>query len=219
MGPRALYRLGLCEAAQAIRRGALTCEELTRALLERIAQREGTVRAFQWIDLARALELGRRADRRRRSGEAVGPLHGVPVGVKDIIDTRGIPTTLGSAIFDGRVPERSAAVVERLEAAGAFVLGKTVPSDQRQSRPGGGVRPERVRCRPARGGRMVRGAGRVGPEDRGLTGSVTTQSSEGSGFGVQEKGSCQGLVAAGSLRSCRRRPRINGPNPRAFPEP
>ena len=129
MGPRALYRLGLYEAAQAVRKDDLTCEELTRALLERIAKHDDAVMAFQWIDPERALELGRRADRRLRSGEAVGPLHGIPLGVKDIIDTAGIPTTLGSPICDGRVPESSAAVVERLEAAGAFVLGKTVTSE------------------------------------------------------------------------------------------
>jgi Asp-tRNA(Asn)/Glu-tRNA(Gln) amidotransferase A subunit family amidase len=121
--------MGLLEAARALRRGDLGSEELIRALLDRIAQCEDTVQAFQWIDPARALELARQADRRLRSGEAVGPLHGIPLGVKDIIDTRGIPTTLGSTIFDGRVPDRSAAVVERLEAAGAFVLGKTVTSE------------------------------------------------------------------------------------------
>ena len=129
MKETSLHCLGLGEAAQAVRRGDLSSEDLTRALLDRIAGRENAVQAFQWIDPARALELARRADRRLQSGEAVGPLHGIPVGVKDIIDTQGIPTTLGSPIFAGRVPDRSAAVVERLETAGAFVLGKTVTSE------------------------------------------------------------------------------------------
>jgi Asp-tRNA(Asn)/Glu-tRNA(Gln) amidotransferase A subunit family amidase len=129
------------EAAVAIRRGDLSSEELTRALLERIAGRENAVQAFQWVDPARALELARRADRRLQSGEAVGPLHGIPVGVKDIIDTQGIPTTLGSPVFAGRVPDRSAAVVERFEAAGAFVLGKTVTSEFAFFTPGKTLNP------------------------------------------------------------------------------
>jgi Asp-tRNA(Asn)/Glu-tRNA(Gln) amidotransferase A subunit family amidase len=124
-----LHCLGLREAAQTICRGDLSSEELTRALLERIAGHENTVQAFQWIDPARALDLARQADRRLRSGEAVGPLHGIPIGVKDIIETRGIPTTMGSPIFDGYVPARSAALVRCAEAAGAFVLGKTVTTE------------------------------------------------------------------------------------------
>ena len=129
MTPTSLYRMGLIEAAQAIRRGDLSSEDLTRALLERIARHENTVQAFQWIDPARALDLARQADRRLRSGEALGPLHGIPIGIKDIIETHGILTTMGSPIFDGYVPARSATLVHRAEAAGAFVLGKTVTTE------------------------------------------------------------------------------------------
>ena len=129
MTPTSLYRMGLVEAAQAIRRGDLSSEDLTRALLERIAGHEQTVQAFQWIDPASALDLARQADRRLRSGEALGPLHGIPIGIKDIIETQGIPTAMGSPIFDGHVPARSAALVRRAEAAGAFVLGKTVTTE------------------------------------------------------------------------------------------
>jgi Asp-tRNA(Asn)/Glu-tRNA(Gln) amidotransferase A subunit family amidase len=141
MNAKPLHRLGLQEAAQAIRRGDISSEELTHALLERIAVRENAVEAFQWIDPARALELARRADERLRSGEAVGSLNGIPVGVKDIIDTQGIPTTLGSSIFAGRVPDRSAAVIQRIEAAGAFVLGKTVTSEFAFFTPGKTLNP------------------------------------------------------------------------------
>jgi Asp-tRNA(Asn)/Glu-tRNA(Gln) amidotransferase A subunit family amidase len=129
MSPTPLYRMGLREAAQAIRQGDLSSEDLTRALLERIARHENTVQAFQWIDPARALDLARQADRRLRSKETLGPLHGIPIGIKDIIETQGIPTTMGSPIFDGHVPARSAALVHRAEAAGAFVLGKTVTTE------------------------------------------------------------------------------------------
>ena len=68
--------------------------------------------------------------------EAVGPLHGIPVGIKDIIETQGIPTAMGSPIFDGYVPARSAALVQRAEAAGAFVLGKTVTTEFAYFTPG-----------------------------------------------------------------------------------
>jgi Asp-tRNA(Asn)/Glu-tRNA(Gln) amidotransferase A subunit family amidase len=128
--------MGLREAAQAIRTGTLSSEDLTRALLERIARHENTVQAFQWIDPARAVDLARQADRRLRSGEAVGPLHGIPVGIKDIIETQGIPTRMGSPIFDGYVPASSAALVRRVEAAGAFVMGKTVTTEFAYFTPG-----------------------------------------------------------------------------------
>jgi Asp-tRNA(Asn)/Glu-tRNA(Gln) amidotransferase A subunit family amidase len=136
MTAKQLHCMGLREAAQAIRGGDLSSEDLTRALLERISKHENTVQAFQWIDPARALDLARQADRRLQSGDALGPLHGIPVGIKDIIETRGIPTTMGSPVFDGHVPTRSAALVQRAEAAGAFVLGKTVTAEFAYFHPG-----------------------------------------------------------------------------------
>jgi len=87
------------------------------------------VRAFQWIDSSRALDLACQADERRQSGAPLGSLHGIGVGIKDIVETQDIPTTRGSSIYEGYVPERSASVVQHLEAAGAFVLGKTVTSE------------------------------------------------------------------------------------------
>ncbi|MGE5257583.1 MAG: amidase [Hyphomicrobiales bacterium] len=129
MSATPLYRMGLAEAAEAIRRGNLSSEDLTHGLLERIAEREHTVQAFQWIDPASALDLARQADRRVRSGVTLGPVHGIPVGIKDIVETRGIPTGMGSPIFDGYVPAGSASLVRQMEAAGAFVLGKTVTTE------------------------------------------------------------------------------------------
>jgi Asp-tRNA(Asn)/Glu-tRNA(Gln) amidotransferase A subunit family amidase len=130
------HRLGLKEAAEAIRSGDLTSEELTRALLSRIERLEGSVLAFEWIDPQRALGLAREADRRLRSGEAVGSLHGIPIGVKDIMETASIPTTMGSVTFAGHVPKSSAAVVRRLEKAGGVVLGKTVTTEFAYYTPG-----------------------------------------------------------------------------------
>lgn len=96
--------------------------------LRRIEEREPSLHAFAWLDLERA--------RRLAAAAHPGPLQGVPVGVKDIIDTAGIPTECGSALFGGRVPDRSAAVVERLEAAGAVIVGKTVTAELAYFTPG-----------------------------------------------------------------------------------
>jgi len=136
MTAKQLHCLGVREAAEGIRRGELSSEGLTRALLERIAQREDSIQAFQWINPARALDRAREADLRRKAGDALGPLHGIPVGIKDIIETKGVPTGMGSPIFDGHVPGRSATLVHRVEAAGAFVLGKTVTTEFAYFHPG-----------------------------------------------------------------------------------
>jgi Asp-tRNA(Asn)/Glu-tRNA(Gln) amidotransferase A subunit family amidase len=131
-----LHSMGLREAVQAIRRGELSSEELTRALLARIERRESNVQAFEWIDPQRALDLARRADRQMKSGDKPGVLHGIPLGIKDIIATRGIPTAMGSPIYAGHVPAQSAALVRRAEDAGAFVLGKTVTTEFAYFTPG-----------------------------------------------------------------------------------
>jgi Asp-tRNA(Asn)/Glu-tRNA(Gln) amidotransferase A subunit family amidase len=136
MNAKELHTLGLCEAARAIRRGELSSEELTRALLARIERRESAVQAFEWIDPQRALDLARWADRQLQSDEKMGPLHGIPLGIKDIIATRGIPTAMGSPIYAGHVPAQSAALVRRAEDAGAFVLGKTVTTEFAYFHPG-----------------------------------------------------------------------------------
>ena len=136
MNPKQLHCMGLLEAARAVRHGDLSSEDLTRALLERIARHENTVQAFQWIDPTRALDLARQADRLLRSKATVGPLHGIPIGIKDIIETQGIPTSMGSPIFDGYVPASSATLVRRVEAAGALVMGKTVTTEFAYFTPG-----------------------------------------------------------------------------------
>jgi len=129
MNTSSIYGLGLREAARSIHKGELSSEAFTRALLARIAGHEETVQAFQWIDADRALALARRADERRRSGAPLGPLHGIAIGVKDIVETEGIPTAMGSSLFEGFVPVASATALRRLEASGAFVLGKTVTTE------------------------------------------------------------------------------------------
>ncbi len=130
------YQLGLREVVERIRTGVLTSEDYAMALLERIAQCEPRIRAFAWLDRAAALDKARAADRRRAAGERPGRLHGIPVGIKDIIATAGIPTEMGSALFAGRVPKESATVVRRLETGGGFVLGKTVTAELAYFHPG-----------------------------------------------------------------------------------
>ncbi len=134
------------EAARAIRDGLASSRELVEACLRRYDEREPAVHAFAWLDRDRALRLAGEADRHARTGAPLGPLHGVPIGVKDIYDTRGIPTECGSPLHRGRVPDRSAAVVDALEAAGAIVIGKTVTTELAFYQPG----PTRNPYDPAR---------------------------------------------------------------------
>jgi Asp-tRNA(Asn)/Glu-tRNA(Gln) amidotransferase A subunit family amidase len=131
-----VYTHDLPAAARAIRRGLTTSRALVEACLERYDAREPTVHAFAWLDRDRALRLADAADKAVRDGASVGLLHGVPLGVKDIFDTAGIPTENGSPLHRGRVPDRSAAAVDALEAAGAIVIGKTVTTELAFFQPG-----------------------------------------------------------------------------------
>ncbi|WP_299852545.1 amidase [uncultured Roseovarius sp.] len=119
-----LTTLSAVEAAQAIRDGRLSSEALVRACLDRIAATDDVIRAWAFLDPELALVQAREMDRIRKSGKAVGALHGVPVGLKDIIDTRFMPTECGTPIFAGRMPEADATIVNRLREAGAVIMGK-----------------------------------------------------------------------------------------------
>src|SRR5436190_10702984 len=129
-------QLTATEAAQRIAQGRLTAEELVGACLERIRQLEPAVQAWQFLDEAHALSQARAADERRRSGEPVGALCGIPIGVKDIIDTADMPTENGTVLNRGRMPRADAAVVARLRAAGAVIMGKTVSTECAYFTPG-----------------------------------------------------------------------------------
>src|SRR5258708_38766813 len=118
--------LSASEAAQRIRDGVLTSEELVQSCLERIRTLEPKVQAWTFLDEEHALAQARAADEFKRSGEPIGPLHGVPVGLKDIIDTADMPTENGTVLHKGRTPRDDAAVVAMLRAAGALILGQTV---------------------------------------------------------------------------------------------
>lgn len=125
----ALTGFGLAAAAAEIAAGRLTSEALVTACLERISSRDPDIGAFAWADPAYALEQARQADRWRQTGNGCGPLHGVPVAIKDIIDTADMPTENGSPIFSGRRPSKDAVCVAALRSNGAIILGKTVSTE------------------------------------------------------------------------------------------
>jgi Asp-tRNA(Asn)/Glu-tRNA(Gln) amidotransferase A subunit family amidase len=124
-----LDRLGAADAARAIAGGAISSEQLVQACLERIREVEPAVQAWQFLDEAHALAQARARDLDRAAGRATGPLHGVPVGIKDIIDTTDMPTEDGTVLHAGRRPDRDATVVALLRAAGAVIMGKTVTTE------------------------------------------------------------------------------------------
>ena len=117
MADAALASLNAVDAAGAIARGEVSATDYVCACLGRIAQVEPTVQAFAHLDPEHALAQARAADERRASGLALGPLHGVPVAIKDIIDTSDYPTECGSVVLSGRRPFKDATVVARLRSA------------------------------------------------------------------------------------------------------
>ena len=128
--------LSALAAARAIAGGSLSSRALTEDCLARIAARESTVEAWHFLDPAYALAQADQCDTLQRSGQPLGPLHGVPVGLKDIIDTCDMPTENGTVLCSGRRPSRDATVVTRLRAAGAVLLGKTVTTELAVFHPG-----------------------------------------------------------------------------------
>jgi amidase len=132
-----LNKLNARQAAAQIVAGTITSEDLVRACLDRITEREPVVGAWAYLDRDRALAAARAKD----EAPAHGPLHGVPVGIKDIIDTADMPTGHGSPIYDGKVPAADAACVALLRAAGAIVLGKTVTTEFAAFSPGKTANP------------------------------------------------------------------------------
>ncbi|MFQ5625935.1 MAG: amidase [Methyloligellaceae bacterium] len=124
-----LTGLTAADAAKRIAKGEITSEMLVEACLERIKERDETVQAWEHLDPNFALAQARAADERRGSDLSTGSLHGVPVGIKDIIDTHDFPTENGTPAHAGRQPGDDAALVSQLKDAGAIILGKTVTTE------------------------------------------------------------------------------------------
>ncbi len=128
--------LSATDAARAIRDGAISSEQLTEACLARVREVDDQVQAWALLDPEHALNQARARDEERRQGRPTGPLHGVPVAIKDIIDTGDMPTEDGSVLHAGRTPADDATVVWMLRAAGAVVFGKTVTTELATYAPG-----------------------------------------------------------------------------------
>jgi Asp-tRNA(Asn)/Glu-tRNA(Gln) amidotransferase A subunit family amidase len=135
-------------ASAAIRRGEIGSEALVRACLERIAGVEERIQAWTYLDPNHALAQAREADRRQRSGASLPPLHGVPVGIKDVFDTADMPTENGTLLHAGRRPREDATAVALLRAAGAIIVGKTVTTELAVYAPGKTTNPHDPRRTP-----------------------------------------------------------------------
>jgi len=119
-----LYELTIHEAVELLRKGKISAVELTQAVIKRIVEVDNQVKAYLTVTPESALKQAREADRRRAAGEDY-PLLGIPLAIKDIICTKGVPTTCGSRILENFIPPYNATVIERLRQEGAVILGKT----------------------------------------------------------------------------------------------
>ena len=125
-----------CAAREAIESGLLSSVELVEACFRQIEEQEASIGAWTHLDKDQALEQARQADKFRSRGLATGPLHGLPIGIKDIIDTSDYPTENGTVLHKGRQPTEDATLVSLLREAGAIIMGKTVCTELAVYSPG-----------------------------------------------------------------------------------
>ena len=144
----ALNELSAAEAIGKIRNGEVTSEELVQACLDRIEQADGEIEAWAHLKSDYALDQARMLDSQRAAGGPVGPLHGIPVGIKDIFDTDALPTENGTALDSGRQPLNNCRVVTLLEEAGAVIMGKTVTTELAVYGPGKTKNPHNSKHTP-----------------------------------------------------------------------
>lgn len=123
------YKLTASEALALCARGKLTSVELVKSCLTQITETDDAINAWVYLDPGAAIAQAEDCDRIRKAGLAIGPLHGIPVGLKDIIDTADMPTARGTPIFRGRRSGNDARLVELLRGAGAVIMGKTVTTE------------------------------------------------------------------------------------------
>jgi Asp-tRNA(Asn)/Glu-tRNA(Gln) amidotransferase A subunit family amidase len=131
-----LELLAAAQVAEQLNDGRVSAREYAVALLARVEETEHRVQAWTCLKPEFLIAQADAADQARRVGAHPGPLHGVPVGVKDIIDTRELPTENGTVLHAGRQPQRDAAVVVRLRSSGALLMGKTVTTELATYAPG-----------------------------------------------------------------------------------
>ena len=131
-----LHALSATALAEGLRDGVFTAEAVAQSCLARITAREPAVQAWICLDAEGVLAQARAADRRLAAGLPLGALHGIPVGIKDIIDTADMPTENGTVLHAGRRPAADAALITRLRKAGAIIVGKTVTTELATYAPG-----------------------------------------------------------------------------------
>lgn len=124
-----LHLLSATEAARLIRDGAISSEQLVEACLAQIRAVDDSIQAWAFLDPEYALSQARALDQYRLEGRPTGPLHGVPIAIKDIFDTADMPTEYGSPIHAGRTPSHDATAVALLRGAGALIMGKAVTTE------------------------------------------------------------------------------------------
>jgi Asp-tRNA(Asn)/Glu-tRNA(Gln) amidotransferase A subunit family amidase len=142
-----LIKISAVNALEMMKRGELTSEEYVNAFLEHIKARESEVGAWIFLDPELALEQARHADKRWKD-KTPGILNGLPIGIKDIIDTKDMPTENGSLIHKGRRPSEDAHLVKLLRDAGAVIMGKCVTTEFALSAPGKTKNPKDLECTP-----------------------------------------------------------------------
>lgn len=131
-----ILQLDTVELRDRLASGALRAVELAGACLEVVERREPEVGAWAWLDSDFVMQQAKKLDEFRASGRPIGPLHGLPVGLKDIIDTESIPTENGTVLDAGRKPWSDSYVVKRLKQSGAVIMGKTVTTELALRSPG-----------------------------------------------------------------------------------
>ena len=136
LNPDAANLLSARDARDAIGQGLLSSQDLVEACFARIDALEESIGAWAHLDREMAMEQARAADDIRFQGKPMGALHGLPVGIKDIVDTADYPTERGTILHQGRRPERDATLVSLLKEAGAIILGKTVSTEMAVYAPG-----------------------------------------------------------------------------------
>lgn len=142
-----LIKISAVNALEMMQKGEITSEEYVTAFLEHIKNREPEVGAWIFLDPEMALQQAREADKRRRD-EIPGKLNGLPIGIKDIIDTKDMPTENGSLIHKDRRPPEDAHLVKLLRDAGAVIMGKCVTTEFALSAPGKTKNPKDLECTP-----------------------------------------------------------------------
>lgn len=136
------------ECVEHIANGSLTSVQLVQSCFAVIDDTEAAIHAWQHIDREQVLAEAEKLDDMRRRGQPLGALHGVPIGVKDIFDTSDMPTERGSPVYQGRIPQANASVINKLKEAGALIMGKTVTTEFAYMHPAATTNPHNAAHTP-----------------------------------------------------------------------